>query len=270
MSQRECCYLVHKYSFFQKWANPGLIFVYFRSFQTHITIFTTNKCEKCPSSIRCRDSNSRPSDFESLPVTTRPGLPPIQKYSYPVILSPPGSVLCSGITRLSILLVPYQIILPQFFEILFQFRDDPDDPFATALLLLSSHCSLKERFLIVIVIALQWRVVSFSTFYEFHWILVLNRFFSWVTCLFRRILKINNIKWHHLNSTWAWILVSCQNRLLSGSATSRNQNLEKYLSISRLKEPLSSQAHGRGRIYVLWPFQFSWFFLKQKTGSTPM
>ena len=32
---------------FFKWANPGLFFVYFRSFQTNNTIFTTNKCEKC-------------------------------------------------------------------------------------------------------------------------------------------------------------------------------------------------------------------------------
>ena len=50
-------------------------FVYFRSFQTNIvTIFATNKCEKCPSSIRCRDSNSQPSDYESPPLTTRPPL----------------------------------------------------------------------------------------------------------------------------------------------------------------------------------------------------
>ena len=30
---------------FFKWANPGLFFTYFRLFK-HITIFTTNKCEK--------------------------------------------------------------------------------------------------------------------------------------------------------------------------------------------------------------------------------
>ena len=35
--------------------------------------------KKCPSSIRCRDSNPQPSECESLPITTRPGLPP-QKY----------------------------------------------------------------------------------------------------------------------------------------------------------------------------------------------
>ena len=30
---------------------------------------------KCPSSIRCRDSNPRPFEHESSPKTTRPGLP---------------------------------------------------------------------------------------------------------------------------------------------------------------------------------------------------
>ena len=33
-------------------------------------------CEKCPSSIWCRDSNPRPLEHESLPITTRSGLPP--------------------------------------------------------------------------------------------------------------------------------------------------------------------------------------------------
>ena len=32
--------------------------------------------KNCPSSIRRRDSNYQPSDYESLPLTTRPGLPP--------------------------------------------------------------------------------------------------------------------------------------------------------------------------------------------------
>ena len=41
-----------------------------------ITIFTTNICEKCPSSILYRDSNPRPSVHESPPITTRPGPPP--------------------------------------------------------------------------------------------------------------------------------------------------------------------------------------------------
>ena len=37
-----------------------------------------NICEKCPSSIRYRDSNPRPLEVESPPITTRPGLPPIE------------------------------------------------------------------------------------------------------------------------------------------------------------------------------------------------
>ena len=49
------------------------LFVYCRSFQTSNTYFTTNQCEKCPSSIRCRDSNPQPFEHESSPITTRPG-----------------------------------------------------------------------------------------------------------------------------------------------------------------------------------------------------
>ena len=37
----------------------------------------TTIAKKCPSSIQRRDSNSQPSDYESPPLTTRPGLPPI-------------------------------------------------------------------------------------------------------------------------------------------------------------------------------------------------
>ena len=64
-------------------ANPGLFFVSFRSFSNKHYIFTTNICEKYPSSIRCRDSNPRPLERESLPITTRPGLPPLRDtFSY--------------------------------------------------------------------------------------------------------------------------------------------------------------------------------------------
>ena len=52
---------------------PRPLFNLFSSFQTNITILTTNKCEKCPSSIW--DSNLQPSDYESPPLSTRPGLP---------------------------------------------------------------------------------------------------------------------------------------------------------------------------------------------------
>ena len=62
--------------FLTKMGHLRPLFRLFLSFQTNFTIFTTNKCEKCPSSIRCWDSNPRPSEYESPPITTRPGLPP--------------------------------------------------------------------------------------------------------------------------------------------------------------------------------------------------
>ena len=56
---------------------PGLFFVIFGLFQRNInTILQQINVKKCPSSIRHRDSNPRPSEHESLPITTRPGLPP--------------------------------------------------------------------------------------------------------------------------------------------------------------------------------------------------
>ena len=61
------------------WANPTLFSVYFRCFQKNNRIFTTNQCEKmskCLSSIWRQDSNPRPFEQESSPITTRPGLPP--------------------------------------------------------------------------------------------------------------------------------------------------------------------------------------------------
>ena len=72
------------FCFFKKWAIPGLFFVYFRSFQTNInTILQQTNVKKCPSSIRRWDSNPWPSDHESPPITTRPGLPPIVFVFYP-------------------------------------------------------------------------------------------------------------------------------------------------------------------------------------------
>ena len=59
--------------------HPRPLFHLFSSFQTNITIFTTNICEKCPSSIRCWDSNPQPLEHESPPITTWPGLPPNTK-----------------------------------------------------------------------------------------------------------------------------------------------------------------------------------------------
>ena len=53
----------------------GLTLASFSSFQTNITTLTTNKCEKCPSSIRYQYSNTQPFDYEFPPLTTRQGLP---------------------------------------------------------------------------------------------------------------------------------------------------------------------------------------------------
>ena len=62
--------------FFKKNQPTPASFHVFSSFQTNITILTTIKCEKCPSSIRCLDLNSQPFDSKSPPLTTRPGLLP--------------------------------------------------------------------------------------------------------------------------------------------------------------------------------------------------
>ena len=83
--------MAHSRHFFfkeKKMDEPGLFFHLFLSFQTHITIFTSNKCEKSSSSIWCRDSNSRPLDHESPPITTRPGLPLKSRHLFVAFLSP--------------------------------------------------------------------------------------------------------------------------------------------------------------------------------------
>ena len=55
---------------------PASFSLIFGLFQTNIiTIFTTNISEKCPSCIWCQDSNPQPLELESLPITTRTGLP---------------------------------------------------------------------------------------------------------------------------------------------------------------------------------------------------
>ena len=47
----------------------------FRFKQTFLPIFTANKCEKCPSSIRCWDSNPRPEEHKSPSITNRSSFP---------------------------------------------------------------------------------------------------------------------------------------------------------------------------------------------------
>ena len=69
--------------YFKKWAIPGLFFVYFKSLQTNINTILQQKYVKiCPSSIRHWDSNPRPSECESPPITTRPGHLPTNRDSY--------------------------------------------------------------------------------------------------------------------------------------------------------------------------------------------
>ena len=66
------CFRKMEIVFFKKTGQLRPLFVYFWSFQTNNTIFATNQCEKCPSSIRRWDSNSRPLKHESSPITARP------------------------------------------------------------------------------------------------------------------------------------------------------------------------------------------------------
>ena len=63
--------------FFKKWANSGLFLIYFRLFKHTLQFLQQINVNKCPSSIRCQDSNSRPLKHEYSPMPTRPGLPPI-------------------------------------------------------------------------------------------------------------------------------------------------------------------------------------------------
>ena len=66
--------LERKSSIFLLMGHPLPLFSLFPSFQTNITILTTNICEKMlwPSSIRRPDSNPQPSELKSPPITTRP------------------------------------------------------------------------------------------------------------------------------------------------------------------------------------------------------
>ena len=66
--------LCHSQPLFSNMDHPRPLFCLFSYFWTNITIFKANKCEKCPSSIRCWDSNPRPLEYECPPITTRPGL----------------------------------------------------------------------------------------------------------------------------------------------------------------------------------------------------
>ena len=82
--------------------NPRPCFRIFGLFQTNInTIFTTNQCEKCPSSLGCWNLNPRPSDWESHPITTIPGLPPILSINSYYMLSTLNFCCCLGHRKMS-------------------------------------------------------------------------------------------------------------------------------------------------------------------------
>ena len=61
---------------FVKMGHARPLFVYFRLFKQALH-FLQQICKKCHSSIWCRDSNPRPSEHKSPPITSRPGLPPL-------------------------------------------------------------------------------------------------------------------------------------------------------------------------------------------------
>ena len=98
--------------FFFKWANPGLFFVYFRSFSNkHYYNFYNRLMWKmsCPSSIRHRDSNPWSLDHEPPPITTRPGLPPWSIYviaeSFKIVLTARSSKCTKGNVKLTLCFV---------------------------------------------------------------------------------------------------------------------------------------------------------------------
>ena len=77
-----------------KWANPGLFLVYFHSFQSYNTIFTTNQCANVPPV----GMGFELTTFWLL-LTTRPGLPPF--YSLNVFSFSVLSRIFSFFVRLS-------------------------------------------------------------------------------------------------------------------------------------------------------------------------
>ena len=60
---------------FLKGPFPASFFVYFRLFKQTLEFVQQINVIKCPSSIWCWDSNPRPSEHVSIPISTRPGLP---------------------------------------------------------------------------------------------------------------------------------------------------------------------------------------------------
>ena len=63
--------------FFKIGPTPASFLFIFGLFKQTIQFLQQINVKKCPSSIRRWDSNPRPLERESTPITTRPGLPPI-------------------------------------------------------------------------------------------------------------------------------------------------------------------------------------------------
>ena len=59
---------------------PWPLFVFFHLFKLTFQFLQKIYVKKCPSYIWCWDSNPRPSEHESPPITTRPGFPPIRVF----------------------------------------------------------------------------------------------------------------------------------------------------------------------------------------------
>ena len=88
-------------SFFYKNWPPRPLFHLFSSLQILNKFYNKYVCKKCPSSIWCRDSNSRPLKHESPSITTRPGLPP--KVCCNTTSQPPGCSDCCRVRLLQII-----------------------------------------------------------------------------------------------------------------------------------------------------------------------
>ena len=72
-----CIFNFCLFGFFSKKGQPRPLFHLFSVLSNkHYKFLQQIYVKQCPSSIRCRDSNPRPSEHESPSITTRPGLPP--------------------------------------------------------------------------------------------------------------------------------------------------------------------------------------------------
>ena len=74
---KEGCLFQSIHSSVFKLAILGLFFVHFRLFKQPLQFLQQLNVKKCPSSLRCLDSNSQSSEHKFPPLTTRPGLLPL-------------------------------------------------------------------------------------------------------------------------------------------------------------------------------------------------